>query len=82
MTGFALFEGPTVVTAGVRTGEARIGVNGVNVNGEVRLPWEARVAPSLFCVCASAGGGVACSESNCSRDPERLPRSFDNAGIE
>jgi len=68
--------------AGVRTGEARIGVNGVNLNGVVRLAWEEWVASSLFCMGASAGRGLGCSESNCSRDPERLWRRFDDAGIE
>jgi hypothetical protein len=65
------------VIAGVRTGEARIGVNGVNVNGEVRLLREGRVASPLF----RALGEVGCSESNCSREPERFSRRVD-AGIE
>jgi len=44
-------EGAAVVIAGVRTGEARIGVNGVNINGEVK-PRALRVTSSLLCVCA------------------------------
>ena len=49
----ALFEGDAVVFAGVRTGEARIGVNGVNLNGEVGLAREVRVTSPLFWGCAS-----------------------------
>lgn len=75
----ALFERAAILTAGVRTGDAGMGVNGVNVNGEVRLVWEVRVASSLFCMCASEVGR---SLSNCSREPERLSRSVDDGGIE
>lgn len=76
---FALFGRAAMVIAGVRTGEAGIGVNGVKVNGEVRLGREERVPSALFCVCALE---VGCSESNWSREPERLLGRVDDAGIE
>lgn len=49
------FGGLAVVFAGVRTGEARIGVNGVKVSGEVKFPRTLRVTSSLLCVRASVG---------------------------
>ena len=48
-------EGAAVVIAGVRTGEARIGVNGVNLNGEAKLPRALRMTSSLLCVCTPLG---------------------------
>ena len=75
-------EGVEVEIAGARAGEARIGVNGLNANGEERLPRAVRVASSLFCVRASVKLEVGRSESNCKREPERLSRSVGGAGIE
>lgn len=75
---FTLFERAAVVTAGVRTGEAGIGVNGGNVNGEVKLAREVRATPPLFCVCVSE---VGWSEGSCNREPEGLLRT-EGAGIE
>lgn len=76
---FVPFEWAAVVIVGVRMGEAGIGVNGVNVNGEVRLELGVRGASPLFCVRVSEVGR---SESNCNREPERLLRRVDDAGIE
>jgi hypothetical protein len=75
-------EAVVVVTVGVRAGEARIGVNGVNVNVEGKLPRALWVTSSLFCVCASVTGGAGWSENNCNREPERLSRSVGGTGIE
>jgi len=80
---FVEVEAAAVLTliAGVRAGEARIGVNGVKVNVE-KLPRAFRVTPSLFWVCASMMGGAGWSESSCNREPERLSRSVGGVGIE
>lgn len=78
---FAEVEAVVAVIVGVRAGEARIGVNGVNVNEEEKLPRALRVI-SLFCACTSVTGGAGWSESNCNREPERLSRSVGGAGIE
>lgn len=75
----APFERAAVVMAGVRTGEAGIGVKGVNVDGEVRLVWGVRVVAPLFCVRVSEAGR---SESSRSREPECLLSRVDDAGIE
>ena len=72
-------EGPAVVVAGVRTGEARIGVNGVNLNGEAKAPRALRTTSSLLCVCTPLG--VGWSESSCNRGAEGLSSSV-GAGIE
>jgi hypothetical protein len=73
------FERAAIVIAGVRTGEAGIGVNGVKVSGEVRLVREVRATSTLFWVCALAAG---CLDSNCSRESERLLGRVDDVGIE
>jgi len=75
-------EGVAVVIAGVGTGEARIGVNGVNVSEEAKLPRALRVASTSFWVCESVRWGVGWSESNCNREPERLSRRVGGAGTE
>jgi hypothetical protein len=63
------------VIAGVRIGEAGIGVNGVNVNGEVRLAREVRETSPLL--------GVGVPEvGRCNREPERFLRWVDDGGIE
>ena len=70
--------GAAVVIAGVRTGEARIGVNGVNLNGEANPPRAFRMTSSLLWVCTLMDGW---SESNCNRGTEGLSSSV-GAGIE
>jgi hypothetical protein len=79
---FAEVEAVGVAIAGLRAGEARIGVNGVKVSVVERLPQALRVTSSLFCVRASVVGGAGWLESNCNREPERLSRSVGGAGIE
>lgn len=78
---FALeVEGIVLVIAGANAGEARIGVNGVKLNGAVlRAP---RMTSSLLSVWASGRLRVEWSESNCNREAERLSRSAGGAGSE
>lgn len=81
--GFTLeVEGVEGVIARLGIGEARMGVNGVSVNGRVKLPRARRVTWSLFCALASARRGVGWLEGGCNREPERLPRSVGGVAIE
>ena len=73
--------GAAVVIAGVRTGEARIGVNGVNLNGEANPPRALRMTSSLLCVFTLMGWGAGWSESSRNRGAEGLSSSV-GTGIE